>query len=277
MGWLKRVLGTPAEGSKRAVAVPPGEVAEVEPALKDDSAIGVASEVATVIARWDRRIAKIQTSFDAVLAEAEAASEPVIAAIRSDLGDLSRLWSVVEHKKHQHCSKIANRWDKISDELSELDGLTPGTMDQQGVKRDLGQCEIEVRYHRVYRDVFARAAETLRQRAESSGDSEARALFVGSGALCLAQKAAFDAWEIMTRTEVAMNQYHDDRDVPLELLERYQAAATEYWTTLLNVEADHVPEIRQHVPTKLQRYTKDISKTLRRYWQWREREKQATV
>lgn len=258
MGWIKRIVGGSSRGRD------PGDAEKTPPTTQRSAA-------AAVIEKWDRAIAKVQARLDAVLNEALEASEPLIAATQADMGPLTRLWSAVEAKKHRHSDKIASKWDSISDELSELDELPAAIMDQEGDKRDLAHCEIDVRYHRAYRDVMARAAANMQRWAATSGDPAARCLFVGSGALCLGQQAAFDAWEAMTRAETRMGQYRKSRAVPMSLLEQYEAAATEYWTTLLNVEAQHVPEIAQHVPLKLQGYLKTVNRTLRQYWQWRER------
>ena len=72
---------------------------------------------------------------------------------------------------------------------------------------------------------MARAAANMQQWAATSGDPTARRVFAGSGALCLGQRAAFDAWEAMTRAETKMGQYRKSRDVPMSLLEQYETAA----------------------------------------------------
>lgn len=261
MGWFSR------RSSKKS-----SEVEEQRPVASEDAEVAAqTAEAAAVVARWDKAIAKIQARFDEVLQQALTESEPLIAATQTDLGPVTRVWNGVEAKKHKHCDKISDRWDRICDDLAELDELPDELIDREGDKRDRANCEIDVRYHRAYRDVMARAAEQMQQWAATSGDANAQAIFAGSGALCLAQRAAFDSWATMKRAETEMNSYRNKRDVPMTLLEEFSDAARAYWETLLTVEADQVPEIRQHVPMKLAGYTKTIEKTLRQYWQWRER------
>ena len=75
----------------------------------------------------------------------------------------------------------------------------------------------------------------------------------------------------MMRAQTAINGYRDRKDVPLALLEELEATSRSYWTTVLMVEAEHVPELTQYVDAKIDRYMKDVTRTLQQYWQWRGR------
>lgn len=95
----------------------------------------------------------------------------------------------------------------------------------------------------------------------------ARRSFAAS-ALFLGQRAAQAAWEAMRRSETRIKSYRDKRDVPLSLLKELESSARQYWNTALTVEAEHVPEVRRHVASKVESYMKEVEKTLRQFWQW---------
>jgi hypothetical protein len=236
--WLKK---------KRPQSVPTPAVPQVEP-----TAPPVGAGVEVLVARWDGALAEIAQRFDAVLADASAACESQIG----DIAALGRIWSAVEHSMHQHTGEVSDRWDEISDEMSELDDFPEDLLDSEGDKRDLATCELEIQFYRVQRAVMARAAV---------GQPPA------VGALLLAQQAAQEHWEAMKRAETRIQSYRERRDVPMPLLEQYDAASRQYWTTLVQVEAEHDPAQQPHVARKLEARLKDANKLLMQHWQWRER------
>jgi hypothetical protein len=261
-----------------------------------------------VIARWDAAIADVHARFDALLQEAWAQSEPLVASTELDFGPLTRAWGAIEHHLHAHTSEVSDRWDEICDALSDVDGIPEGTTMVEGEKRDLATTELEIRYQQYHRAIMARAAEVMRRHAITADASAlsctqcgaklvgaspvsqaldvacphcravntiepgaALRMFAAGGALALAEHAALAHWEAMKRAEVRIDQYRDKKAVPMELLQSFEASSRAYHHTRLEVEAQHVPEQRAYVPAKLERYMKDAERKLRQFWQWRDR------
>ena len=231
--------------------------------------------VQALVNRWDTFIAEVTASFDAVLQQALAQAEPIIAAVEVDLSTLTMPWTATKHQQHQHTERISDQWDEISDEFSEVLGdyddeheaAADAIMDRQGNKRDEANTELEIKYETAFRNVMARAAEVMKGRADS--DDNIRRAFAASGAMYLGERAALPAWQTMTRAQTRINNYRNRKDVPLALLQEYEHAAREYWTTRLNVEAEHVPEQQKYVAGKLEAYLKDAFKILRQHRQWK--------
>jgi ElaB/YqjD/DUF883 family membrane-anchored ribosome-binding protein len=257
MGWFSR---------KKPAADPPRSAPEAAPA---PAPAGPDPEVARLVQRWDGTIADVQARLDQVLAQATAQSEALLPSLGTDLGPLSRIWSATEARYHEHGEEVSDGWDAISDELSELDGCTEEVMDREGSKRDRANTELEIRYTRAYRSAMARAAEQMRQRVQ--GDPDGMRIFAASGALMLGQWEGQGAWEAMKRVENRVSAYRERKEVPLELLSELEATSRQYWTTTLTVEAQHAPEQQQYLQAKIERYMHDVEKTLRQYWQWRQK------
>jgi hypothetical protein len=102
--------------------------------------------------------------------------------------------------------------------------------------------------------------------------SDALRMFAATGAMHLAALAARAANAAMRRLEVRIKQYRDAKDVPLDLLIELEATTRSHWATRLEEEARHNPDKAKYVALELDRHMKDVQKTLRRYWQWREHE-----
>jgi hypothetical protein len=259
-----------------------------------------------VIQKWDQILGNVIGRFDVVLAEATSASQPLVDGIEGDLGPLTVAWGAVETQKHRHGEEISSAWNQISSELSQHGGLPEGTMAQEGNKRDLAVRELEIRYQRSYRWTMGAAADRLLARALVSDAGNfcctncgapldnikvvSQALnvecgycgslvtvepgtalrnFAAMGALFLAERDAFPPWEAMVRAELQMKQYRNHGDVPLGLLQHYEAAARAYWSTRLQTETRYVPEQLKYLDSKLDRYVKDVHRTLHQYPQWR--------
>jgi hypothetical protein len=260
-----------------------------------------------VIERWNAAIADVLARVDATLADASAGSQAVIAHIGSDLTPLVQPWGAVQHQMHQYSEQIAETWLRISDELSAVSDLPEGAMWREGGKRNWITNEIEIRYTRAYRLAVAAAADVMRHRAlqadahahqcrrcgamldriRLSGmalnvecgycraantiePGQALRAFATVGAMALAERQALQAWEAMTRAHARINHYRERKDVPLDPLREYERAGRGYWTTRLTVEADFAPEQRPFVTQKIESYMKDVNKTLRQHWQWRQ-------
>jgi hypothetical protein len=266
MGWFSRKKKVKAEPEPPRVDPPP------QPAAAEPPASAGAGEVAAITGRWEATIADIASRLDQVLAQATTESEALLGSLGTDFGPLDRIWSPAKARMHEHTEMVSDAWDAISDELSEVDGLPEGVMSREGGKRDLATCELEIRYERAYRTVMARAAEAMIAAAERGQvDADvARRMILASGGLFLGQREAQEAWEAMRRAETRINNYREKRAVPLELLKELESSARTYWTTALGVEARHAPEQQPYVAAKIESYMKDVGKTLRRYWQWRE-------
>ncbi len=302
MAWFRR-------NKKASTAEPSVETATADDVAEEDrGAVTGDAEASALIQRWDAAIAEIRLSFDAVLAEASAGSEPLIEAVESDLTPLTRPWNTIEARRHKLGEQIADTWDDLSDEMSECDGFTHEMMSQEGSKRDAATLELEIVHLEVYGAVMARASERMRHRALAVDAAEhecqrcgarldkvrpvsealnvecgycdamntvdpgtAMRMFAAMGAHHLAEQAAMPDRAAMMRAEHRMNQYRDNKDVPMALLEEFEAAARRYHTRRLTCEAEHNPELQKHVDMKLARYMKDAERTLKQYWQWRQR------
>jgi len=267
------------------------------------------SKADELIQRWDARRVETRSRVEAMLGEAEAASEPLIEAVRTDLTQLTLPWNVVEARIRDAREEISESWNEISDAMSECEGFTHEMMFREGNKRDIASLEIELLYERVYGGVMARAAERMRKHALSIDAAQhkcshcsapldrvtpvsqslnvecdhckaintvhpgdALRIFAASGAFHLAAEAARPAGEAMKRIEKQINQYREAKSVPLALLIDLESTSRIYWTTRLSEEARYNPDAARFVASKIERYAADTLKTLRRYWQWREYE-----
>ena len=267
----------------------------------------VAGDMDRVIERWNAAIADVLARVDATLADASAGSQAVIAHIGSDLTPLMQPWAVVEHQMHQYREQIAQTWNRISDEFSEVRDLPEGVVWREGGKRNWTTNEIEIRHKRAYRLAVGAAADVMRHRALQADAHDRRCrqcgalldrirlsgmalnvecgycravntiepgrelrMFAAVGAMALAERQALDLWEAMTRTLNQINSYRDRNDVPLGLLQQYERLGRGYWTTRVTAEADYAPEQRPNAPQKIDSYMKNVHKTLRQHWQWRQ-------
>ena len=224
-----------------------------------------------IVRRWDAAISEVLGRAEAVLARASVESDPLVLA--ADLPALGRLWTRTDAELRPFHDELSNAWNAISDELSDA---TPpeGLMHEEGAKRDLATCELTIRRNRAFRLVMASAANRLKALAEEQNDPALRAAFEGSGARHLAERAAHEDWERMTRAQTRINGYRDRKDVPITLLKELESSARRHFTTIFSVEAEHLPLQKPHVAAKIERHMKDIERTLRQHWQWRERGKE---
>jgi hypothetical protein len=223
-----------------------------------------------IVRRWDAAIANARRSADAIIAKANAESEPEIAGLGADFQALSRIWTRTSAELRPLHEEIQNAWNAISDELSDT-APPEEIMQREGAKRDLATLDLDNRYQLAFRLAMKRAAEVMKQKADQSGDRALRAAFEGSGARHLGEWAAHEDWERMTRAQTRINAYRDKKEVPITLLKELEASARRYHTTVLSVEVEHVPLQQPYVNAKVERYMKDIGRTLRGFWQWRAR------
>lgn len=294
MAWFRKKSKKPEAGS---------EPASLRPELERSDA----GEAGALIQRWDSALADLRRDFGAVLAEATAGSEPLIAATESDLTPLTLPWNTIEVRRREFGERLSDKWDELGDLMSECDAFTHEMMDREGSKRDAALVELEISYLGANRSVMARAADRIRQIALVADASQRKCQYCGAqldrvtpvsealnvecgycnamntvepgnalrmfaamGAPHLAEQAAFPDLAAMMRAENQMHQYRESKDVPLRLLEEFESSARRYHTTRLTVEAGYNPEQAKYVETKLARYMKDAHKTLKHYWQWRQ-------
>jgi hypothetical protein len=231
--------------------------------------------VEDITRRWDAAIASVRRKADALIARANAESEPEIAALGADFQALSRIWTRTSAELRPLHEEVQNAWDATLDELSAT-APADDVVQREGAKRDLATLDIDNRYQLAFRLVMKRAAEVLKQKADESGDRALRAAFEGSGARHLGEWEAHVDFERMTRAQTRINGYRDKKDVPITLLKELEASARRYFTTVLTVEAEHVPLQKPYVDAKIERHMKDIERTLRQFWQWRARGNEPT-
>lgn len=225
----------------------------------------------SVSTRWDATIARIHQQFEQVLNEAWHASAPMVADTQLDLVPLTRVWGAVEHQLSLHTTRVSDAWDEISDALSAIDGLPEGLMWHEGSKRDVANRELGLRHTQYYRTLMAQAAEHMRQYASRCGTDDARRMFAASGARCLAEAAALDAYEAMVRAELVIDGHRERKAVPLEALLSFEECARRYWSCVFETEARYVPEQATYVAAKIERHMHDVRRKLAQYWQWRQR------
>lgn len=305
LSWFKR--SKPPQATPQAT----NDAATAEAAVDTETIARsrARSRATALIAQWDRKIADATARAEALLTEAVAASQPLIEATRADLTPLVLPWNTIPPRIRELCEEISNAWNAISDEMSDSGEFTHEALRDQGCKRDLATCELELLLDRANGQVMARAAERMRVLAVTSDASalscsqcgakldgvtpvaqslnvachhckavntvhpgDALRAFAMVGAMHLAAEAARPANETMRRLETRIKQYRNDKDVPLALLLEFEAVTREHWTTRLSCEARHNPDEQKYVAAKLERYMKDCYRTLRRYWQWREHE-----
>ena len=308
LSWFrKKTKDATAELPAMTVSVPDDDTEELPSGVP--IAVARVDKAGELIRRWDAKRGEVRARVEALLAEAEAASAPLIEAARTDLTPLTLPWNTVTAHIHDAREEISEAWNQISDQMSECEGFTHEMMFSEGNKRDLASLELELLHERVYGGVMARAAEQMRRHAlgvdaarhscnqcggpldhvtpvsqslnvecnhckaiNTVHPGDALRMFAASGAIHLAAEAARPAGEAMKRIEKQINQYREAKDVPLKLLIELESTSRIYWTTRLGEEARYNPDEAKFVAAKLERHDADTLKTLRRYWQWREYE-----
>ncbi len=226
----------------------------------------------TQVARWDAAINQALTDFDVVIANAVAASEPVLAGTTTDSSPLNRIWQPVEAAMHRATDAVSDAWDDISDDMSELDDVPEVGIDREGHKRDVATTEIEVRHGRARATTYARAAVMMQRHAATNPDqATAQRMFGATGAPLLAEHAAIENWAAMMHAQTQINGYREKKDVPMPLLEHYAEASATYWRIRHSVEAEHNPAQQAHLATKIERFVGEAHKLLRQHPQWRRR------
>ena len=73
---------------------------------------------AELIHRWDLMIVENRARLQALLDEAVAGSEPLVAAIGTDLTPLVLPWNTITPRVREACEEVASFWNQISDEMS---------------------------------------------------------------------------------------------------------------------------------------------------------------
>jgi len=222
-----------------------------------------------LVARWDATREATLARFDAVLAEATAASQPLIAATTTDTSGLQRLWQPVEAKMHAATDDVSGAWDTISDAMSEVDDAPKGGIWLEGFKRDATTTDIEVRHGRARAGVFARAAMQMHAHARASGDPSAMQMFVHGGAVFLAEQAAIENWAAMKTAETRIHGYRSKKAVPMKMLEYYAKVSANYWRVRHGTEAKYNTRLQASLDQKIANFTRESHKLLLEHPQWR--------
>lgn len=296
LSWFKKSKPAPAPA-------PP------EPTPPPAAPPAISNNGSALVARWDALIAENRARLQLVLDEAVAASEPLFAAIRSDLTPLVLPWNTITPRVHALREELSTGWNTISDEMSASGAFTHEALYAEGCKRDLAGCELELLHEGALGSVMARAADRMLAAALGADAAvhacnhcgaaldrvtvvsrslnvacayctalntvhpgDAMRMFAASGAIHLAADEARASGDTMRRLETRLRQYRDKATVPLALLIELQATTYQYWSTRLEVEARYNPDDAPYVPAKLERHLKDVQRTLRQYWQWRDHE-----
>jgi DNA-directed RNA polymerase subunit RPC12/RpoP len=255
----------------------------------------------------DQRIAQIQQEFSAVLGQAVAASEAIVAATQSDFTELERLWRPVDAERDKAQAGMTRSWNACSRAINR-EHESDEARDYQMNKCDFASLEIEIAYQGALREVRARAAQAMLNFALHS-DARSRActacaqpitsilidraqniqcpacgapqlvepgmafrVFASVGALFVGHYDGMHSWADMERYEMRIQKFRKTKDVPMQLLHDYHNAALNYWTVVFNSEAQLVPAMAGHAPGKIEAYMKPVRKLLRSHWQWREME-----
>lgn len=303
LSWFKKSKPAPAATSPEPIPAPPPPAPPPPPAL-------VVSNIALALAqKWDATIAEIRGRLQQTLDEAVAASEPLVASIRSDLTPLVLPWNTITPRVHALREELSAAWNRISDELGESGAFSHEALYAEGCKRDLAGCELELMHERALGSVMARAAERMLAGALATDakvhacnqcgaaldrvtpisrslnvtcaycnslntvhPGDAMRMFAASGAIHLAADEARPWAEAMRRIETQLRQYRDKAAVPIALLIELETTTHQHWSTRLAVEARYNPDDAPYVQSKLDRHMKDLQRTLRQYWQWRDYE-----
>jgi len=301
LSWFKKSKPTPA----------PEPVAPAAEPLPPPTPPAVSNAAVALVQRWDATIAEIRARLHDVLFEAVTASEPLVATIRSDLAPLVLPWNTITPRVHALREELSSAWNAISDEMSASGAFTHEALYAEGCKRDLAGCELELMHERALGSVMARAADRMLAAAVTTDakvhacnqcgaalervtpvsrslnvtcaycnslntvhPGDAMRMFAASGAIHLAADEARPSGDAMRRMETQLRQYRDKAAVPIALLIELEATTHQYWSTRLAVEARYNPDDAPYVQPKLDRHMKDVLRTLRQYWQWRDYETQ---
>lgn len=302
LSWFKKTKNAPVPAPEPVPVAPPA-------APPAPAAPAVSNVAAALVQRWDATIEQIRAQLRAVLDEAVAASEPLVASIRTDLTPLVLPWNTITPRVHALREELSEAWNKISDEMSESGAFSHESMYSEGCKRDLAGCDLELMHERALGSVMARAAERMLALALSTDATvhacnhcgaqldritvvsrslnvncayctslntihpgDAMRMFAASGALHLAADEARDAGDAMRRLETQIKQFRDKTAVPLAMLIDLEATTYQYWSKRLEVEGRYNPDDAPYAPAKLERHLKDVQRTLRQFWQWRDYE-----
>jgi hypothetical protein len=95
--------------------------------------------------------------------------------------------------------------------------------------------------------------------------------FASSAARWVGEWDGFPQFAEMKRAEAVLQSYRDKSSVPLADLEAYHRCAEQYWSTVLVMEAQLVPEKQQHMTSLLETYMTGANRLLSSFWQWRSR------
>ncbi len=273
--------------------------------MLDPAATGLPAHIAGKLSEWNHTIATVRGQFEHVLLQSLKHSEPIIAAIQGDVAPLDRIWGPMEGELERAQHALSDCWRRTSASLAREESLTWQVLSGEENRLAMELVELSLALTAAHRQVKARAAQAMLQHAlrddarsrycggcgsplvntlvgqsqnyscTSCGFSQclepgpAFRSFAVAAARWVGEWDAFGHWQAMCRAEAQIETYRDSRDVPMDLLHYFNAAAENYWRTCLAVEAHLVPEMAKHVPAKLDASMRPARKVLRSHWQWR--------
>lgn len=257
--------------------------------------------------RWDAEILAIRGEFQEQLADAEAASIDMIESQVEGFPDLATPWQMLSAKMHEATEKLSEAWERFDEEQDEHETLSDDDFSRQERKLGAETTEIELDFRRSHDGIMAKLGQSMFERMNQENipdytcqhcggalalDSKSalstnvecshcqsictinptllRRIFAGSGAQALAKAEAFPHYESSQRLLVAIEEYRESKDVPLELLKQFEASQMLYWKTLIQREADYVPDKAKDVERLLEPKLKGVQKMLKRYRAWQE-------
>ncbi len=217
--------------------------------------------IPSIVSGWERFISDVQSAYAEVARATTERSNATPVTKPDDIQVVGRLWNVAKAEFHKHRVRIEDRWSEVLDLLA---AEAPGedVTFKEGLKRDRGILEMEIVCERATRLAMAHAAEKLL----AAGNDAAHLAAAGH---LIADAAALEPWEEMTRAAHAMKEPKNRKEVPLEVLEKYADASRRYHTLRLQTEARYVPINAPHVAMKVEGQMQAVMRELKMFWQWR--------
>ncbi len=260
---------------------------------------------------WQGEIATIRGQFQTYLQEVLRQSEAEMGQVQTEFSVLDHLWNPAERSLAQAQQELTHAWNRAKTALARDPLVTEEHADFELDRYEAETDELEFDYQEVLRNARAQAANAMMQfalhsdartrycvgcqtplvnvligqtqnmRCPSCGVEQevspgtAFRMFAVNGARWVGDHQAFPYWRTMTRAETRIQNYRDNRLVPLDLLKEYHDAAQACWGTVFGVEAQLVPQGVHHVEGKVKMHMKPVIQLLRSHWQWREFESES--
>jgi len=219
-----------------------------------------------------------------------------IAATQMDTSWIDRRFLPIDRKLEAAKRLVRSTWNRSGDFSGE----------HMALELDMGELELELVREHGYRTVRALAARAMMNfalhqdaRTRACGGcgqfmptllvgqaqhtqcrhcgfaqvvepGQAFRIFASVAARWVGESDGFPQFATVKRFEAQLDSHRDKHQVPLELLRSYYHASEQYWSTVLVIEGQLVPERQPHLQMHLQAMMTDANRRLSSYWQWRE-------